>query len=691
MPRQAKILVVDDEPDIREVIQKILQDRGYLVTTASNGAEALARLGESSFDLILSDVKMPVMDGMELLQKVSLLYPDIPTVILSAFANIQDAVAAIKLGAYDYIAKPVYPDDLLLSIERALKYHELRRATRELEWTLRGAEALGLQVLELAPEAEEFKLLASLRQEAEKIQDFHKIAQIFLEGAQKLTLASRGSIFLFEPEQLELVCVARSGNNLEVPLETAVKMGEGVMSYVLQSGRPLLVADVSLEPRFYKHQRSKQYQTKSFIVVPIIGEKQWGLINLTDRIDFKPFTPRELFLGWLIARILAEIFQQKEWEEKHLGIQQALAATSAELEEFKECYHHLATSMPLGLALLDQNFTVTFINQAFAAYCQRQVHQIGLNILSYFDGLPEAERRKLEGCLLEVKNGARTVNCGEISLTHPKVGNRLFRIQLLHLPGSGVTPAIMMVLEDQTEKSQLQQRLDLYEHMAIMGNLYTCVVHELNNPLDGVRRYVSLARQKKDDAAAVDRFLCEAQKGLQKMALAIDSILNMANPTRVLKAQDSLANQLREAVKILLLQAKEQRVEVQFNTPPLFDQIIFGADLYTVFINLIKNALQAMPQGGSLTIEGFNLGDQVEIHFADTGVGIPAKDLPNIFKPFFSTKEQGQGLGLGLAICKKIIDRYCGQIEVDSTPGEGTKFIIRLPTPKKKGQESPGQ
>ncbi len=138
MPKRAKILVVDDEPDILEVIEKILRDRGFEVGTAANGAVALERLAEGGYDLILSDVKMPELDGLELLQKVSLLYPEIPMVILSAFANIQDAVVAIKLGAFDYIAKPVYPDDLLLSIDRALKYQELQRATRELEWTCEG-------------------------------------------------------------------------------------------------------------------------------------------------------------------------------------------------------------------------------------------------------------------------------------------------------------------------------------------------------------------------------------------------------------------------------------------------------------------------------------------------------------------------------------------------------------------------
>jgi signal transduction histidine kinase len=212
-----------------------------------------------------------------------------------------------------------------------------------------------------------------------------------------------------------------------------------------------------------------------------------------------------------------------------------------------------------------------------------------------------------------------------------------------------------------------------------MGKLSACVVHELNNPLDGVKRYISLAQMKKDFADDVDRYLTEAQKGLNKMSLAINSILNVANPNRILKSQDTLLSQLREAVKILLLQAKDQRIEITLSTSPIFEETYFGTDLYTVFVNLIKNALQAMSDGGQLEIIGYDKDDHLEIHFKDSGPGIDPKNLENIFKPFFTTKDQGQGLGLGLTICQKIVSRYQGIISVEGSPGQGSKFIIRLP------------
>jgi len=679
MPQTAKILVVDDEPAVLEVIQKILLDRGYTVDVAANGLEALQLLEQNSYDLMLSDVKMPQMDGMELLQQVGFLYPDLITVMLSAFANIQDAVAAIKLGAYDYIAKPVYPEDLILSIERALKFKELRQAQQELEWTLKGAEALGLRVLDLAPEAEEFQMLERLRQQAQKVKKLPELADLFLSTAQKLTLASRGSIFLFDPDGVNLTCMSCSENSNNQLRFKNVRPSEGVMSSVLQTGRPLLVVDVALEPRYFNHQRSERYSTKSFMVVPVVGNKTWGVINLTDRCDLKSFSPRELFLIWLLARILSEILQQWEWEEKSRTINAALEASRTELEDVKESFSRLSATVPMGLALLDHKLRLVFFNPTFAKLFGRHDLSPGQRIFAYLDGITAAEYQRIKACFRRIIQGEPTVACGQITLPHPEQGNSFCILQLIRMeqPNGGLH--IMLVVEDVTEISQLQQRLSLYEHLAIMGKLSTCVVHELNNPLDGVKRYVSLAQRKKDHPDDVDRFLTEAQKGLNKMSMAINSILNVANPSRILKSQDTLTSQIREAVKIMLLQAKDQRVEIILSTPPLFEEVYYGTDLYTVFVNLIKNAVQAMSSGGELDILGFENAGQIEIHFKDNGPGIPSHALKDIFKPFYTTKTQGQGLGLGLTICQKIISRYQGVITVESTLGQGTKFIIKLP------------
>jgi signal transduction histidine kinase len=98
-----------------------------------------------------------------------------------------------------------------------------------------------------------------------------------------------------------------------------------------------------------------------------------------------------------------------------------------------------------------------------------------------------------------------------------------------------------------------------------------------------------------------------------------------------------------------------------------------------VFINIVKNALQAMPQGGRLVVDGVLEDHQVEISFQDTGPGLTPEELDKIFQPFYSTKEGIQGLGLGLPICQKILERYQGRLVVESHPGRGTKVRVFFP------------
>jgi signal transduction histidine kinase len=188
---------------------------------------------------------------------------------------------------------------------------------------------------------------------------------------------------------------------------------------------------------------------------------------------------------------------------------------------------------------------------------------------------------------------------------------------------------------------------------------------------------------KKEDPQSVERYLNEALKGLQKMSLSLKSLMFSANPFKgPPRASDTLLNLLQDALKIMMFQASDQRVQVEFNWSPEFEKIIAEADLYYVFINIIKNALQAMPQGGRLEVNGSLNKEQIKISFQDTGTGLTPQELDHIFQPFYSTKEGTQGLGLGLPICQKILERYDGHLKVESQPGQGTEVRVLLPYTK---------
>ncbi|HEY9073456.1 MAG TPA: response regulator, partial [Desulfobaccales bacterium] len=124
------ILVVDDEVNYLTVMETLLGDTGYEVLTAPSGLEALKIAGASDLDLVLTDMKMPKMSGIELLDELHRLYPDLPVIIMTAFGTVEKAVTAMKKGAFDYILKPFKNEEILVTIAKALEYRHLLLTNR---------------------------------------------------------------------------------------------------------------------------------------------------------------------------------------------------------------------------------------------------------------------------------------------------------------------------------------------------------------------------------------------------------------------------------------------------------------------------------------------------------------------------------------------------------------------------------
>ncbi len=664
MQEQPIILVVDDDPAILELVTDILQPSGYLVNTAANGKEALAALQAHPYDLVLTDMIMPQMGGMELVQYLRLNHPETLVLVFTGFASYQDAVDAVKLGAFDYLPKPLQPEILRHAIERALDYQRVCRSQRDLETVFQGAEALGWQALELVSTTPEAAILGELREQAWQQKDLKEVGGLFLEAAQALLHVTNSSIFLYDPVRGQFSGLAALGHDSEGKAGAMIT-ASGVMGYVATHRRPLLVPDLSRDSHLALMPRRTTYRTNSFMVIPLTGYKFWGVINLADRQDKNPFGSRDLFLGWLIGRLLVEILEAREAPEE-------MSVPSLTTWITKE--------IPMGMAVLDQDLSVIQANPAL----ERMVHLtkgslVGRNLLSCLR-LSLADQDLLGQAFQQVLASQEPRELSSLKSTGKNNEIRYLGIKMLTVPDERTPRRGLLLVEDVTESEQLKQRLELYEHLAIMGKLTLCVAHELNNPLDGIRRYLSLAILKKEDASSVERYLTEAQKGLQKMSMSLKSLMFSANPFKAPpRASDTLLNLLQDAIKIMMFQASDQRVQIDFHPPPEFEKIVTEADLYYVFINLIKNALQAMPQGGRLEMSGTLNAPGLEISFHDTGAGLTSEEMNHIFQPFYSTKEGIQGLGLGLPICQKILERYGGRLAVESQPGQGTTVRVLLP------------
>ena len=166
-----RVLVVDDEESVRNLLQRFLKEAGYDVVTAANGQEALDKMSQLSIEVVLLDIKMPGMSGMAVLQQTATNWPDICVVMATAVVDMQIAVEAMKMGAYDYITKPFNRDDLLLTVRRAIEKRELllenERHRRDLEKRVgEQAQQLQQQFAELVETlAREHKLLYNISQQ----------------------------------------------------------------------------------------------------------------------------------------------------------------------------------------------------------------------------------------------------------------------------------------------------------------------------------------------------------------------------------------------------------------------------------------------------------------------------------------------------------------------------------------------
>lgn len=220
---------------------------------------------------------------------------------------------------------------------------------------------------------------------------------------------------------------------------------------------------------------------------------------------------------------------------------------------------------------------------------------------------------------------------------------------------------------------------EITEKFASLGKLVAGIAHELNNPLDGAIRYTNLSLDCVDEEGIVREYLLEAKKGMVRMTKIIRSLLDLAHQSSPVSTSVDINKTIDDSLLIISPYIISHNIEVHKyygeNLPLIRDN-----GLKLVFANILKNACDAMPNKGNITITTALVKGSVEIKIADTGCGILEHIKERIFEPFFTTKEMGKGSGLGLAICYEIIQRYKGTITVESTEGKGGAiFTVQLP------------
>jgi signal transduction histidine kinase len=338
---------------------------------------------------------------------------------------------------------------------------------------------------------------------------------------------------------------------------------------------------------------------------------------------------------------------------------------------------NLINNMPLGVIIFDINLAITDSNQ----YAVKILHSDRNIAQALTAGASPESKINWQKDLAEALTSPKPRTFENISYSKNGV-NCLLQIICTPLTDekTGAQIGGILLIEDVTTKMAMEKDLASAERLAAVGKLAARVAHELNNPLDGILRYLNLALRlsEQNENPQVSHYLQESRKGLLRMVQIISELLEFSRSTYSSFEDADINKIVEDAVKAMESLAENNQVTVIRNYAPDMPNIRSG-NLFQVFCNLIKNAVDAMADGGTLEITTRCDSHNAIMEFADTGTGIPQPVLKKIFEPFYTTKPAGKGTGLGLAICKDIIERYNGQILAANRQEAGTVFTVTIP------------
>lgn len=242
-------------------------------------------------------------------------------------------------------------------------------------------------------------------------------------------------------------------------------------------------------------------------------------------------------------------------------------------------------------------------------------------------------------------------------------------------PNTEVVTAMIAEFES-TYQSELALR-----KLAALGELCAGVSHEARNIMTGVLGFAQVGKERLDDPKAVLEVLSLIEQESVRCVELLSNYLDLARDREETFQPVNIRDVVDQAVRLVTYEARKRQCKLAVTLEPDIPLVrARSTELRQVLINLLYNALQAVNQGGNVLVRaGLQNHDQAYIEVIDSGPGIPEEIQRNIFEPYFSTKSRSEGTGLGLFLCRKIVDDHGGELTVHSVPGQGASFTIRIP------------
>ena len=612
-----RLLVVDDEIDTLTPLCDLLSEWGYEVVCVTSGKDALEVLKEQTFDLLLTDLVMSEMDGIELLQAAQKIDPYLNGIIITGKSTIQTAVEAMKAGAFDYILKPLDFKVLKLILPHAMGVQRLRKSE------------------------ERYRTI---------VEDYQTelICRFLPDGT--LTFVNEAYCRYFNKKFEELI-------------------GQSFMSVILDEDREFVqrqFTSLSMKDPFiaYKHR-----------VIKPNGEIAWQ--KRTDRAIFSD-------QGQLI-----------EYQSVGRDITERVRAEEV-LRKSEARYRDLYDNAPDMYHTLDKNGIIVNCNETEAKMLgYRKEEIIGRPITDFFS----KESKRLF----------------EISFPRLHKKNKLLNLEREFVrKDMTIFPAVLNVFSeydkkgefigtktiarDITERKQAeeelkkayievkatQEELIRLEKLAALGRFSLGIAHEIRNPLANISAAAQFCLAKYELDGEFKKHLRLILRNSKNANKIIEELLDLSKPVEFSFELDDVGKLINRICGQVKTRCYKQSVRLYKSCSNELPEILIAEkQLGRAFLNFILNALDAMPDGGSLTISAcpVSLNNEVVVSFLDTGCGIPQENLDKVFEPFFTTKDDGVGLGLSLA--HEVINFHKGKINIESKVGKGTNAVVRLPISRK--------
>ncbi len=359
MAELIRIAIADDEEKICELLEAVLGDAGYAVDTYRYSLECLSAMKTKKYDLLITDLKMPVMDGLDLATRARKIDPNLVVVVITGYASVESAVSALRGGVDDYIMKPLDIDELKAVVSRALESRRLKHFNNRLIDQLKGAnrelvrakQHLADQISQaqtnldathtrLRQRVEELSVLNEISKVTSSVLNLEKLLDVYIDLVRSKVGIANCSILLVEPDSGELVVCASAGDNGVSLVGQRAAVGLGVEGWVAENRVAVLIDDLAGDARF-KDKGSAKYPSGSLICAPLVAKGDLlGVIDLNQRAGVAAFTENDLRLLTTIASQVSVAIDNarlyRMLQENSYRTVQALATTL----EAKDRYTH---------------------------------------------------------------------------------------------------------------------------------------------------------------------------------------------------------------------------------------------------------------------------------------------------------------------------------------------------------------